>query len=191
MRWASGANKATFKASPSKCAINCNAAVTSSHPFEHIIASSTSRYWSQLDPPAYRGTGVEVNRGRFGVTTGFSDRLTRKYRDSAFDSSKSFCNLSTLCWSVGLSNRNPSRSRSSNDPCIGSNLRTCHLGAIPVWPPVSHFPRQYCPGPLTWIIYVCVGHPTAFFPHYQVHRYTVSAAYRRPRGVSVPLAGEV
>ena len=76
-------------------------------------------------------------------------------------------------------------------PWIGLNMCTCHPGAIPVWPPVSHFPRQYCLGPLTRIRYVCVGHPTACFPYYQVHQYTVSAAYRRPRGVSVPLAGEV
>ena len=57
-------------------------------------------------------------------------------------------------------------------PCIESNLHTCHPGAIPVWLPVSHFPRQYYLGPLTQIRYVCVVHPTALFSYYQVHRHT-------------------
>ena len=170
MRWASGT---TFKASPSKCAINCNTAVTSSHQFEHTIASNTSRYWSQLDPPAYRGTGVDVNRGRFRVTTGFSDRLARKYRDFALASSKSFCNLKHSLLKRRTKTVIPRGLGRRMTPCIGSNLRTRHPGAIPVWSHVSHFPRPYYPGPLTQIIYVCVGHPTAFFPYYQVHRYTV------------------
>ena len=65
----------------------------------------------------YSGNGpattvVEVNRGRLEVPTGVTDRLARKYRDSAFASSKSFCNFNTLCSSVNPGNRISSRSRS-------------------------------------------------------------------------------
>ena len=92
----------------------------------------TSQYWSQFDPPTYRGTGVEVKRGRFGVPTGFADRLARRYLDSTFASSKSFCNLSSLCSSVDPGNRNSSRSRPSVDPLYwvesGYMLSGRHLG---------------------------------------------------------------
>ena len=35
-------------------------------PFEHTMASNTSRYCSQFDFPEYRGTGVDVNPDRLG-----------------------------------------------------------------------------------------------------------------------------
>ena len=40
--------------------------MTSSQPFEHTMASNTSRYCSQFDFPEYLGTGVDVNPDRLG-----------------------------------------------------------------------------------------------------------------------------
>ena len=73
--------------------------MTSSHSFEHTMASNTCRYWSlpagTLDLPAYRGTGVEVKRDLAEVCAGAVGRPALQYRDSARTASKSFCNCST------------------------------------------------------------------------------------------------